>query len=324
MQRLCQLILRFAGASRGIALMEFALVFPFIMLMLLGGLEVSRAIVITQRTEKVGYVIADITSQYLPATSAAATGELSLTELTNNVFPQFSRMMGTYADTSKQAIILTSVVMQSGVKKILWQAAGGGSLTTNVVSVVNGLSPAAIGKGVQGAVATFTGGTNTGDIASQLATMVEGENMIVAEVFYSYQPVWASVIGATTAPNSTSAAATIASPKVLVKRMFFRPRNGSLTCLPPTFTTADCLTTTTTSTGGASATCAAPTCTAPGTTGTSCCVANGTSWSHSGGCIFYTCSNGTVLSTILHNSAWLAGTCDESGAISSLAGNICS
>ena len=228
---------QFIRHEGGIALLEFALVMPMIMLMLLGGLEVARAIVITQRTEKAGYVIADVTSQYVPVTSTTiSAGQLTTTELTTNVFPLLSRMMGNYADVTKQAVILTSVRQQSGKKLIKWQVAGGGSLTSGVTSIVNGLGPAAIGPAVANTVASFSG-----DAATQLAGMVDNEDLIVAEVFYSYQPIWTSVINATTVNYSgTESAASIASPRILTKRMFFRPRNGDFVCLPTTFVYPTC------------------------------------------------------------------------------------
>ena len=304
----------------GIALLEFALVLPFIMLMLLGGLEVTRAIVITQRTEKTGYVVADVTSQYMPYSTGAA-GEISATELTTNVFPLFSRIMGSYADTTKQAVILTSVRQEGGVKLVKWQVAGGGTLTNGVTSIVNGLGPAAIGPSVANTAASFTG-----DAATQLAGMVDNENVIVAEVFYYYQPIWASVLNATTVNyNGTQTAASIATPRVLIKRMFFRPRNGDLICLPSSFMYSSCTTTTgtgTTTTTGSS--CAAPNCSQPGLSGVSnCCVANGTSWSHTGGCLLNTCTNGVIVKDELHNQAWHDGTCDESGTLSTSASSLC-
>lgn len=237
MQSLRFMFRSFLPANRGVALIEFALVFPVIMLLLFGALEVARAMVITQRVEKVAYVLSDVTSQYPPATSDRAANEIDETELMANVFPQYFRILGTYGDPARQQMILTSVRRESGAPRIKWQIVGGGTLTKDVTSVVNGLAPGAIGAGVKNTVATF--GSDK-ELQTQMGAMADGENLVVAEVFFQYEPIWNRVIGAVSA-GTAGETVTIAGPRLLVKRMYFRPRNGDLICLPDTFIYPECL-----------------------------------------------------------------------------------
>ncbi len=290
-----QFFMRAARSEDGVALLEFMLVFPIIMLMLFGALEVSRAMLITQRTEKAGYVMADVASQYIPASGDRLGGELSETELRTNVFPLLTRMMGIYADPSKQAVILSSVRMEGGVKRVKWQIAGGGTLTQDVASVVNGLSPSAIGPAVKNQPTSFAP-----EVEAQLVGMAQGENLLVAEVFYFYEPIWTSVIQATPTSFSTGEIATVAREKLLVKRMYFRPRSGDLICLPGSFTYPECITAPsgggTGGAGGGAVTCRPSEClvTGAGWVGVPCggCVQSGQTYSNTN-CRQYRCQGGT-------------------------------
>lgn len=288
---------RFLRARHGVALLEFALVFPILMLLLLGALEVARAMVITQRVEKVAYALADVTSQYPPASTERLSGEISETELRTNVFPQYERIMGVYADTSKQSMILTSVVREGATNRIKWQIAGGGTLTRNVSSVVNGIAPSAIGVGVMNQAATFPG---DGEVAREMLSTANGENVIIAEVFYQYEPIWTRAVGAV--PMTSGEEATIARAKLLTKRMYFRPRNGDLFCLPGTFIYSQCVGPNTPGPGGGTFTCLPQECMLPdgqySSNGCTPCAPDGALVQSLGeSCQRYRCDNG-VLSLI--------------------------
>lgn len=238
MIRLFYFLRRFCTATRGLALVEFVAVLPVLLLLSFGALELARAMIITQRVEKMAYVLADITSQYPPATGERLAGEINEAELQNNVFTQFNRMMGTYADAGRQNMILTSVMQEGGSARIKWQATGGGTLNRNVRSVVNGLSPSSIGPGVKNQVATFA---EDAEIASHVRNMANNENMIIAEVFYQYEPIWTRITGAIQEARSSGESVSIARSKLLTKRMYFRPRNGDLICLPDSFIYSPCI-----------------------------------------------------------------------------------
>lgn len=251
---------RFLNQCSGVALIEFAMVFPVMFLLLFGGIEISRLILIQQKLEKAGYVMADIVTQYKPATKTPVTGEISVQALNDEVFPQLARMMGTYSAPNDQAAIITSVRVkgaQAGrTLTIDWQIAQAGpgleagtcdglSQPTCAKSVVNGLAPNAISNSVRGALA-FT--TTEGDFAKgkilALPEQVANEDytIMVNEVFYFYRPLLGSLVEDVGAAGGSGFAGYkfYLKPKIYVKRTYFMPRlEGKLFDLPDTATPAN-------------------------------------------------------------------------------------
>lgn len=221
-------IKQFLIAERGVALIELAFVLPFIFLLLWGSIEITRYITIAQRVDKSAYTIADIVSQYLPATPARAAGEISQAALQDDVFPQLRRLLSPHDAEGDRIAILTSVRNEGGRLLVKWQLAGGGSLGgTAVRSLVNGAGPA-LDPGVRNSPANFSG-----DAAALLtgpSGMAEGENMIVAEVFFHYRPLLRRLL----LSNRTGEQLDIGEA-ILVRRLFIRPRRGDLDQLPPSF-----------------------------------------------------------------------------------------
>lgn len=238
---------RFRRNEAGVALIEFAMVFPFFALLIFGGIEISRLILIQQKLEKSGYVIADIVSQYDPPTITAAAGELSMPEVTTNVFPILGRIMSPYNNNNDQVAILTSIRKRSnGAMDIRWQAAGAGTLTgcdsvtpqTCARSVVNSKTAAQVngdGASVRGQAPAFPA-----DISGPLAgfrTSADNLNFIVSEVFFFYRPMLQSLLQGVGEAGGTGMAGFryFVPQRIYVKRTFFVPRKGPLFDLPPTF-----------------------------------------------------------------------------------------
>ena len=237
---------RFLKHEGGVALIEFVLVFPFLFLLLFGGIEVIRLLYIQQKLEKAGYVIADVVTRYDPAQKPLQAGEISVAEMNTNVFPIMGRIMSEFKDPTKQAVIVTSIVNVSGTLKIQWQmgSPNPGNTTYNSMSgttdafgnttksMVNGLDVGAITAAVVNTTPTFPGfSTESGLLTSG---MPNGENVIISEVFFYYTPIMQSALqGVNTLFNS--ATPFYLSPKIYVKRTYFVPRNGNLVYLPPTF-----------------------------------------------------------------------------------------
>ncbi|PZP86329.1 MAG: hypothetical protein DI582_03015 [Azospirillum brasilense] len=219
---------QFMRDQQGLALLEFALVMPFLLLIFLGGAELTRFILIAQRLDRAAYAITDVTAQFMPATPKRESAEISETVLRTAVLPQFSRIMGVYSDETRQAIILSSVRRESGINRVKWQIAGGGSLNDgDSRSVVNGRTPAQVNPTVINTTATFT------PVAGDIAGMMEGENIVVGEMFYHYEPFLQDILS--NLPQGLSI-----PPVTLARRMYFVPRYESLTCLPDNFTDASC------------------------------------------------------------------------------------
>lgn len=222
--------------ERAVALIEFAIVFPFLFVLLFGAVELGRNILISERVEKAGYVLSDIASQYPPATGARVAGELNAQEIQDSVFGQMRTIMGIYYSDSRQRLILTAIRREGTQPRIQWQITGGGSLSEGVTSVVNGLAAGAIGPGVRGTVASFA---NDSEAAALLQQMAPGEMLLVGEVFYRYEPILTNLLQGVT--QATPYVQTFFfNPRTIAKRMFFRPRNGDLICLPPDFLYDEC------------------------------------------------------------------------------------
>ena len=238
------LLKRLLSDRRGVALIEFALSFPFLFLLLFGGIEITRLLLIQQRLERSGYVVADITTQYLPAstsTGAGPSGEINVTEMRNNVFPQLSRIMGTYSASKDQAIIVTSLRRTGGKLKIQWQIASSADTLTGcdsesppncVKSIVNGLAPGSIGLSVKGTDAAFPS-----DETTILANLPNNSNMIVSEVFYHYRPLLRNLLQGVgeAGGNGFASFRFYLKERNYIKRTYFAPRSGDLLTLPPTF-----------------------------------------------------------------------------------------
>ena len=230
--------------QKGVAFIEFAFVFPFIFLLLFGGVEMARYILITQRVEKAAYVLTDIVGQETPATPLISpptlnTGEISVDRLqgSNGYFSKFTRMMGVFGNPVRQGVIMTSVINTSSsigspTIRLRWQQYSAGALVDGnslFVSIVTGSHP------TQTSGDACTGTSFDADKTAILKDMTLGENMIVGEVFYYYTPIAHSFLsGVSTAiPNFSGGIYNILDEQVIGRRLFLHPRNGELFDLPP-------------------------------------------------------------------------------------------
>lgn len=209
--------------NSGVALIEFVFVLPLILLLVLGGAELTRFVLITQKVDKAGYAIADSVAQSAPE----GAGSLDETILAATL-ATYDSLLRPFDDAARQSVIVTSTQRCGTDNRILWQFSGGGTLSNgDTVSIVNGLSPGAISVNVQNNNATFPA-----EIASELVTMLNNENMITVEVFYSYAPFLSEVLQGIFDFSI--------EPMTQVRRVFLHPRNGTLNSLPPSFNSTDC------------------------------------------------------------------------------------
>jgi Flp pilus assembly protein TadG len=223
---------RLIGSRQGLALIEFALVSPFILLILFGGIELTRFMLVVQKLDKTAYTIADLTAQSTPATPSRQSGEISVAQMNDSVFTQLQALMDPYDAATNGSAIVSSIRRERSSTLIKWQiATPGGYNDAETISAVSGLSPAAVnaaGAGLRDRPASFTG-----DAATDMAGMLGYENMIVSEVFFRYRPILADILG------NIRLRFTLGET-TLVRRIYSRPRNGNLICLPPTFTYDEC------------------------------------------------------------------------------------
>ncbi len=211
------LLNRFRRDRAGLALIEFVFFFPVAAILLWGGLELGRYVLITQKIEKSGYVLGDVVSQF---DSTQLT-----TSAVNTILTQYGSILRPYGTPAKQMVVFSSVTKDpvDHLIKIRWQRVGGGTLhNSDTVSIVSNLRTDAITSTVNGTEAQFTG-----DVQDLLVDMLDGENMIVTEVYFVYEPIFADLLGLTTSVTTTNKQFALLS-RTLVRRTYFHPRNGDL------------------------------------------------------------------------------------------------
>jgi Flp pilus assembly pilin Flp len=178
------------GDTSGVAAIEFALLLPVLVALLIGCLEVTFKIWSTQKAEKLAVTLADVVAQ-----SKAVTYS-DLDKLTGAV----DKIMDPFpfgADEGK--IIISSVYLEPGdaEAKVNWQCsfpAGGAYTATSEI-------------GAKGEDANLPADFE----------MVEKDDVIVAEVFYTYEPI---------APG------LMFDNDEIYRRSLFKPRLGNLITAP--------------------------------------------------------------------------------------------
>jgi Flp pilus assembly protein TadG len=154
-----RLVRRFVSDRRAIAVTEFALMLPILMMLFYGMVEITRYILIVQKTEKLAHTVADITAQM--ATARAV-------EL-DQVFAASSDIMNPFAMDTNGRILISSLYREQGQAsgRVNWRYEGGGTLI------------AASRLGAINTVPTMPGGF----------TFDERENLIAGEVIYRFTPL---------------------------------------------------------------------------------------------------------------------------------------
>src|SRR5262249_34851262 len=105
--------------QRGVAALEFAIVLPMVMTMLLGVMEIANFILASERTDKMAYTIADLVTQ----NETVTTSDL------NTILDASSQIMQPFPFSNNGHVIITAVYRAPGdVPKIAWQYEGGGTL----------------------------------------------------------------------------------------------------------------------------------------------------------------------------------------------------
>jgi Flp pilus assembly protein TadG len=154
----------FAKDQRGVAAVEFALVLPIVLLLLLGCYEIPRLVLIHQKIARTASGVADLVSQ--------ADDPLTSSQLTD-VYSAAGAMMEPYDIVTDGAVIITSINNPTGSgATITWQRRRGS-------------------EGEPSKVGTATGQTPT--LPAGLMPDA-GESVLVAEVYFNYLPIFSSLI----------------------------------------------------------------------------------------------------------------------------------
>ena len=179
-------IRRLLGEGRGTLAVEFALATPILAGLVLSGIEVTRYVVLNQKIERATVSMADLVSQ----AESLAEGDLA------NLFAAAAFVMMPYDVAAEGRVVVSSI-----------GASGGNPAQVNWRRVFG----AGAGAGAFGA---------EGEAASLPAGFVvrDGESVIVAEVYYDFQPIFFD---------------SLADPANLYSYAVFRPRFSALNTVEP-------------------------------------------------------------------------------------------
>lgn len=145
--------------NRGVAAIEFALMLPMLIALLIGCLEVTFKIWSTQKAEKLSVTLADVIAQ---SQTVSKEGIEQVVGATDNIMDPF--------DFGSDGVLFISsvyVTQDTTVAKVNWQCMMPGSFS--VESRLGGVGDDA-------------------DLPADLE-LAERDNVIAAEVFYKYRPL---------------------------------------------------------------------------------------------------------------------------------------
>jgi Flp pilus assembly pilin Flp len=147
----------------GVSLVEFALVMPVCSLLILGGTEVARYVLLNQKLDRVATAVSDLIAQ---------EDAVSATDITN-IFDAAPNLTWPFNIQTNGRIIVSSIGQVSGQTRVLWQrmCPGNGCSWSGTPTNTSHL-------GIEGGLATMPTGF----------TVSATDNVIVAEVFYSFTP----------------------------------------------------------------------------------------------------------------------------------------
>ena len=147
---------------KGVAAIEFALALPLLILLVFGGVEATRYVLIAQKLDRISGTLSDVVSQ---------NETISTTQL-NQIIVASGQLMLPYNFTRDGYAIISSVTKTgTNAPVINWQYKSTGTAQTSHIGI--------------------SGGTA---IMPSNFTMVDKDTVIITEVFYNYTPILAGVI----------------------------------------------------------------------------------------------------------------------------------
>lgn len=181
-----QFLARLRRDAAGVSALEFALILPILVMFSAGTVEFGRLILLTQKLQNGSFILADLT----------ARDKTICEEQLDNIFLALDDLVQPFDVAANGRAIVTSVKGDAVDDPIIqWQAGGAGSYSAESV------------LGAPGEIADLP----------DLLSISDGETIIVAEVFYAFEPLF----GLNTAART------------LHKVAYFKPRLGTLDTLPP-------------------------------------------------------------------------------------------
>lgn len=148
-----------AVQEQGTVAIEFALSLPIWIALLVGSTDASYMMIVSQRIDRIAYSVTDIVTQ---------SETISRTDL-DNIMLAAGQLMQPFEFGSDGVVIVSSVYKPAGAAlKISWQHIGGGTLPrVSKIGLANGAP-------------TMPNGL----------TLHDNENVIIAEVYYAFKPMF--------------------------------------------------------------------------------------------------------------------------------------
>lgn len=151
--------------DRGGIMIEFGFAMPILILLLLGGIELGRYVLLHQKLDRTAMTVSDLVARV----TSIDTSEI------DTVFTAANLVMAPFELGDKGLVVISAVKEDSGSPKVIWQRSGAGTLS--VVSDV----------GVTGGNATI----------SDPALVDETQGIVVGETYFQYTPWFIDMIPST-------------------------------------------------------------------------------------------------------------------------------
>lgn len=148
--------------ERGVAALEFALMLPILMVMLLGAMDVTRYMLYQQKVDRIAFTVTDLVTQSQSVTTAKM----------NDIALAAAQIMQPFPFGAEGVIIVSSIYKDptQAFPVIRWQYSGGGTLARG--SKIGNVS-----------------GTPT--LPNGL-TLNDKDNVIITEAYYRFTPLFNS------------------------------------------------------------------------------------------------------------------------------------
>ena len=154
---------RFQACARGNVAMEFALILPFLLLLLLASFELARFVILYQKVDRVALTTADLVARAETITESQIA----------DIFVSALEVADPFDLAAMGVVFVSSITNPDGNgAKVAWQRSGGGSYS------------ASSKLGVEGATASLPAGFQ----------VRQGETVIISEVYFDFDPMLSDMI----------------------------------------------------------------------------------------------------------------------------------
>jgi Flp pilus assembly protein TadG len=156
------LLKRFAHDERAVAVVEFALILPLMLLLYLGSIEASSLLTVDRRIEVIASTVADLVARWNPGDTPFAKGDLQ------DYFTASQGILTPYSTAGLTQVVSFVSVTSAGVATVVWSCGYNGGLARAPNSAYD------VKPNMKNLV------TNTGTSSGYL---------IASEIRYPYKPV---------------------------------------------------------------------------------------------------------------------------------------